>query len=73
MSAVAETSFFHPKNVGFSNSILGWVADANPKMNWLRPKPLPRDVWSVKPNKIMTLPEVQKQEPHHNYPRQSSF
>ena len=27
MSAVVETSFFHPKNVGFSNSKLGWAAD----------------------------------------------
>ena len=36
-------------------------------------KPLPRDVWSVEPNKIMTVPEVQKQKPSHNFPRQSSF
>ena len=31
MSGVVETSFFHPKNVRFSNSKLGWVADANHK------------------------------------------
>ena len=27
MLAVVETLFFHPKNVGFLNSKLGWVAD----------------------------------------------
>ena len=38
MSAVAETSFFCPKNVGFSNPKLGPAVDANRKINWLRPE-----------------------------------
>ena len=38
MSAVVETSFFHPKNVGFLNSKLWWAADANQITNWLRPR-----------------------------------
>ena len=36
MSAVVETSFFRAKNVGFSNSKLGRMADANQTINWLR-------------------------------------
>ena len=38
MSAVAETSFFCPKNVRFSNPKLGQAVDANQKINWLRPE-----------------------------------
>ena len=38
MSAVAETSFFCPKNVRFSNPKLGPAVDANRKINWLRPE-----------------------------------
>ena len=34
-------------------------------------KPLNRVVWSVEPNKIMTVPEVQK--PSCNFQKQSSF
>ena len=37
MSSVAETSFFCPKNVRFSNSELGQVADTNWTINWLWP------------------------------------
>ena len=37
MSPLGETSFFRPKNVGFFNSKLGRVADANQTINWLRP------------------------------------
>ena len=33
MVAVVETSFFRPKNVGFFNSKLGQVADANQIIN----------------------------------------
>ena len=33
MSAVVETSFFRAKNVGFSNSKLGRMADANQTIN----------------------------------------
>ena len=39
MSSVAKTSFFRPKKVGFSNSKLGWAADTNLIINWLRPNP----------------------------------
>ena len=38
MSAVVETSFFRPKNVGFLNSKLWRAADANQIVNWLRPR-----------------------------------
>ena len=37
MSAVVEISFFRPKNVGFLNSKLRWVADVNRTINWLQP------------------------------------
>ena len=33
MLTVVETSFFHPKNVGFFNSKLGQVAGANQIIN----------------------------------------
>ena len=33
MLGVVETSFFHPKNIGLSNSKLGRVADANQIIN----------------------------------------
>ena len=36
-SAMAKISFFRPQNVGFFNSKLGRVADANRIINWLRP------------------------------------
>ena len=38
MLAAVKTSFFCPKNVGFLNSKLEWVTDANQTTNWLQPK-----------------------------------
>ena len=38
LSAVAKTSFFHPKNFSFFKSKLRRAADANRTINWLRHK-----------------------------------
>ena len=41
MSVVVETSFFHPKNVGFFNSKLRRAADVNWEINSLQPSYCP--------------------------------